>query len=283
MSDSAFDGYLTQWREASPQRAAAWRFLHREERVRYGALAALENEWLRILREVREPQVAAAKLGWWREEMQRAMQGQARHPLTQVLFADVGATAVPAACWAAPIDAAMMVLAPAPAPDLAAQCEGLAPLAGALAVLETQLWFGPCVDSTRASRVTLFARLASGLRALATEVGYGRSPLPMNLLARHGLTIDGLARDDPARRAALRDYGVELERGFSDAAGLSGPLTLFRAIDLRHNLLMLARASRAEDPMAALHAPAYGLGEVLKTWHEARMWRSMLQRRESRS
>lgn len=283
MSSSAFDEYLTQWRGASPQRAAAWLFLHRDERIRYGTLAALENEWLKALREVREPQVTAAKLGWWREEMQRAVQGQARHPLTRVLFADADAAAVPLACWTASIDAAMLLLVATPAPDSATQCATLTPLADAVAVLETWLWFGRGVDSTRASRVTLLSWLASDVRALTVQVGSGRSPLPMNLLARHGLTVDGLARDDPARRAALRDYAAELAQGLSDAAGLPGPLTLFRAVELRHNRLTLARAVRANDPLAALQSPAYRLGDMLKTWRAARIWRGTLRRRESRS
>ena len=87
MSETAFDDYLVQWRGASPERAIAWLFLRPGERVCFGALAALEHEWLKVVREAREPQVAAARLGWWREEMQRATQGQARHPLTQGLFA----------------------------------------------------------------------------------------------------------------------------------------------------------------------------------------------------
>jgi phytoene synthase len=127
------------------------------------------------------------------------------------------------------------------------------------------------------SRVVLLAGLVSSVRALAAEVEHGRSPEPMNLLARHGLAIEALGGDSPARRAALHDYLGELERAASDAARMQGPLTLFRAVDLQRDRQALGRAVRAEDPVAALHAPAHGLGSVLKTWRAARKWRGMIR------
>ncbi|HEY9110152.1 MAG TPA: squalene/phytoene synthase family protein [Rhodanobacteraceae bacterium] len=275
MSTGACDDYLTQWRQASPQRAMAWLFLHRDERVCYGALAALVHEWRKAVREVSEGQVAVAKLGWWREEMQRAAQGHARHPLTQALFADARANSVPRACWTVPVEAAIAMLASPPPADFAAQCAAAAPFADAVAELETRLWFGAGVESARASRVTLLANLVADARALVVEVGHGRSPLPMNLLARHGLTIEALGSDGPGRRAALRDYTADLERGLSDAARMRGPLTLFRAVGLQHDLQALGGAAGADEPLAALQAPTHGLRNLLKTWRAARTWRGM--------
>jgi phytoene synthase len=277
VSESAFDDYLKQWRDASPQRTLAWLFLRTEERNRFGALAALVHEWRRVVREVRESQVAAIKLGWWREEMQRAAQGQARHPLTQALFADARVRSIPLPYWAAPVEAAIGMLAlPSPA-NVAAQRDAAAPFASAVAALETRVWFGEGADATRMSRAVLLAGLASSARALVAEVEHGRSPIPMNLLARHGLTTEALGSDSPARRAALRDYLGELEHAASDAARMRGPLTLFRAVDLQRDRQALERAVRADDPLAALHAPAHGLGNVLKTWRAARKWRGMVR------
>ena len=277
MSKNAFDDYVMQWRDASPQRALAWLFLRHDERNCFGALAALVHEWRKAVREVRESQVAAVKLGWWREEMQRATQGQARHPLTQALFADVRARSVPLQCWASPVDVAVGLLAlPSPA-NVTTQFEATAPFANAVAALETRVWFGEGADSVRMSRVVLLAGLVSTARALVAEVEHGRSPVPMNLLARHGLTVEALGRDSPARRAALRDYLGELERAASDAARMQGPLTLFRAVDLQRDRQALGRALHADDPLTALQAPAHGLGNVLKTWRAARKWRGMVR------
>jgi phytoene synthase len=275
VSGSAFDDYLTQWRGANPRRALAWLFLHPDERTCFGALAALLQEWHKAAREVSEPQVAVAKLGWWREEMQRAPQGDARHPLTLALFADPRARTVPAACWTAPVDALGMALAATPAADFAAQCAAATSLATAIAALETQVWFGPAVDASRAARVVLFTGLCADLRALPAEVARGRSPLPMNLLARHSLTIESLAHDGPGRRAALRDQVRALERGLTDAAKMGGPLTLFRDVGLQHDLAALQRAGGAADPLAALVASRHGLSQALKTWRAARKWRGV--------
>ena len=275
MSETAFDDYLAQWRGANPRRMVAWLFLRSNERACFGALAALEHEWLKVLREAREPQVAAARLGWWREEMQRAPQGQARHPLTQGLFATVRANAVPAMCWTAPVDAAIVLLAtPSPA-DFAAQRTAVIPLADALAELETRAWFGEAVASPRAAKVTLLAHLAANLRGLESAAERGRTPLPMNLLARHGLTIDALGNDSPARRAAVRDCAAELRRDMADAARMQGPLTVFRVVELQHDLDTLGLAAKADEPLAALRSTASGLRGLLKTWRAARTWRSM--------
>ena len=276
MSDSAFDDYLAQWRGASPERTLAWRFLRPRERMCFGALAALEHEWLKVLREAREPQVAAARLGWWREEMQRAPQGQARHPLTQGLFAAPRANAVPVPHWTAPVEAAMGLLMAPPPADFAAQCGVVAPFADAIAELETCVWFGNVATSPRAAKVTLLAHLAANLRGLESMAERGRSPLPMNLLARHGLTIDALGSDSPARRAAVRDYAAELQRGLAGAARMQGPLTLFRAVGLQHDTDALGRAMWADEPLAGLRSSAFGFRGLLKTWRAARTWRSML-------
>lgn len=53
------------------------------------ALFAYQREITKIPREVREPSVAQAKLGWWREELGRAYAGQAQHPIAQALARDL--------------------------------------------------------------------------------------------------------------------------------------------------------------------------------------------------
>lgn len=277
MGDDSFELYLDRWREATLQRATAWLFLGHEEHIRYGALAALRDEWRKAGHEVSEPQVAAAKLGWWREELQHARDGQARHPLTQRLFAEERMRAVPLAYWTAPVEAVIANLFGSPAADFAAKRDAVAPLAGALAALEMRVWYGRDAPGPRAVEATALESLVADVRALENEVGHARAPLPMSLLARHGLTIEGLATDAPARRAALRDYLVELRRAFSRVATMPGPLTLFRAVDLQSDLDALARAVRADDPLAALRTRAHGFAGVLKTWRAARIWRATTQ------
>jgi phytoene synthase len=168
----------------------------------------------------------------------------------------------------------VLLLAP-PAADFAAQCQAAAPLADALAQLETRAWFGKVVANTRAAKVALLAHLAADLRGLESMAGRGRSPLPMNLLARHGLTIDALGTESRARRAAVHDHAVDLQRELAAAARMQGPLSLFRAVGLQHDLDALGRATRADEPLSGLRSPAFGLRGLLKTWRAARTWRGM--------
>ncbi|HEX7324815.1 MAG TPA: squalene/phytoene synthase family protein [Rhodanobacteraceae bacterium] len=274
MSDNAADDYVTRWRDASPQRSVAWLFLRPDERNCFGALAALEGEWLRVLHDVREPLVAATKLGWWREEVQRAVQGEARHPLLVALFADARARAVPAERWIAAVDAASMAFATEVPADFAAQCEAAAPLAAAFAALETAVWFGVGAVSPRAAQVVMCVQLTANVRMLAAEVEHGRSPLPMNLLARHGLTIEALAADGAEQHAAVADYLVGLQRTFAAAVKMPGPLTLLRSVDAQRDRATLRRALHAAQPVAELALPLHGALGALKIWHAARTWRA---------
>lgn len=273
MSDAAFESYLDRWREADPQHAMAWLFLRPAERIRFGALAALEDEWLKAVREAREPQVAATKLGWWREEMQRAVQGEIRHPLLQPLFADARVREVPVACWTSVVDASLLALHAVPPANGAAQLAAARPLATALADLETRVWFGAHAEHARAAGVIAVSRLVTDLRALDAVIAPGRPALPMNLLARYGLTLEELARDGQARRSALRDHAADLERELAQAATIAGPLSLLRAVGLQHDLHTLRQAAQADDPLAALQTPAHGFPQLLKTWRAARIWR----------
>ncbi|MGH8113807.1 MAG: hypothetical protein ACREPS_01945, partial [Rhodanobacteraceae bacterium] len=84
-----------------------------------------------------------------------------------------------------------------------------------------------------------------------------------------------LAADTPSRRAALRDYTALLQNALADAVTMTGPLTLFRAVVLQHDLRSLDRAVRAEDPLAALRMSGLGFGNLLKTWRAARTWRGI--------
>lgn len=273
MSEDTFETYLAGWRDVAPPRTLAWLFLRTDERQRFGALAALQREWLKAIHEISEPQVAAVKLGWWREEMQRACTGEARHPLTQHLFADARARAVSVASWVAAVDAALLARDPAPAVDFAAQQRALQPLAQAFATLDVGVWFGRAVATPRAAAVATLGLLVADLRALPAEVGHGRSPLPMNLLARHGLTVEALARDGAERTAALHDYAGALRQALADAATMKGQLTLFQSTQLHADGVDLARVERAAQPLQALAPRQPGLGAVLKTWRAARIWR----------
>lgn len=279
MTDAQLESHVAAWRAAEPQFETAWLFLRADERVRFGALAALEHDWLKTAREVREPQVATARLGWWHDELQRASAGQAQHPLAIALFADEHARGIALPCWHAAIDAVLLSVAAPPPSDFAAQLSAQRPVAAAFAELEQRLWFGAPGASP-----AMIERLASGLlvadlRALPGAAVNAHAPLPMNLLARHGLVSDALAEDSTARRAAVRDQAASLERGLASAITMPSPMTLFQAVRAQQDLAALRRAAHADDPWLALVAPTRGFGPLLKTWRAARTWRQVASKR----
>jgi phytoene synthase len=239
------------------------------------ALAALEQELLDAAYGIREPQVAAAKLGWWAEELSGAASSGGRHPLTQVLFDDERAHAIAAELWVAPVLAAMAQLEQGTAADFAAQLDAARPLHGALAALETAWWYGAAAPSDRAARLATLDHLLDAL--LRTEVDAGRDRLPLSManLARHGLSRAQLGQASAARQQAIQDQLHELLQSWRDAARLPGPLGVFRALASSHGLRMAQRALRAPDALASLAAerPRIRPMTAWRAWQAARAWR----------
>ncbi|MEO6967377.1 MAG: squalene/phytoene synthase family protein [Rhodanobacteraceae bacterium] len=275
MTDTALEHWLRDWRAAHPQLESAWVFLREGDRTFYGAFAALESEWLEAVYAIRESQVAAAKLQWWREELRMAQDAHARHPLTQALFGNARSRAISPTWWEQTIAAALARLDVPPAPDFAAQLAQAQPLHGALARIETALWFGAHADPARAQRVASLEYLIAALRQLPQELAHNRSPLPMNLLARHGLTQASLGEDSGARRAALRDQAHALRQAIDEAAKLVGPLSLFRGVQTRQETHALRAAERAADPLHVLHGSQNELRLLFDAWGAARVWRGL--------
>jgi phytoene synthase len=273
VADSALESWLRDYRAAHPQLEPAWIFLRADpRRDAYGAFETLKQEWLDAVYAIRAPNVAATKLQWWMEELSHAHEGQARHPLTQAVFADERARAIPLGRWNEVFHAALLQLEAPPVSDLSAQLAQAAPLHGAIARVETALWFGLDADAQRAEKSAAVQRAVAALRNLPMEVDYGRTPLPMSLLARHGLSQNTLMDDGAARRSALRDQARDLLHVLEDAARLPAPLGLFRGLQVRLDRRALRRALRADEPLAAMQGLTGGLRALFDAWQAARAW-----------
>jgi phytoene synthase len=278
MSDGALESWLRAWRVAHPQLEPAWVFVRTDSRSSaYAALAALEQEWLDAVYAIREPHVAAVKLQWWREELQLAQSGGARHPLAQALFSDERIRGLPPEVWNRAMDAAMQALDAAPPSDFAAQLASAQPLHGTIARIETALWFGANADAERAQAVAVAQHGVALMRNFANELQHGRSPLPMALLARHGLSLGALDGDSPARSAALRDQARMLRQALAETDKMEGPLNLFRGLQARLDLRSLRAAAKAVDPLRALRKGQGGMRNLLDAWSAARAWHRAAQ------
>jgi phytoene synthase len=263
---------VDKWLAVQPQQRVALGFVDervREERV---ALAALEQELVASAYGIREPQVAAAKLQWWAEELSGAAASGGRHPLTRVLFASERARAIPVNLWLAPVLAAMAQLEQGTASDFAAQVTASRGFHGALAALENAWWFGEAVPAESAARIATLSHLVFALSRLELDAERERLPLPMARLARHGLSRGQLKDDSPARREALREQLRELAGGLRDALALGEPLSTFRGLEGRTALSTAAAAAKAAEPFAELHRrqSRSGPATAIRAWLSAR-------------
>ena len=273
--DAVLQGFIDKWLAVQPQQRVALVFVDGRRYPGHVALAALEQEWLGAAYGIREPQVAAAKLNWWAEELAGAAASGGRHPLTQVLFDDERAHALAGDLWLAPVLAAMAQLEQGTAADFSAQLDAAMPLHGALAALETAWWYGADASPARAARVATLNHLLYALSRLEQDAERDRLPLPMARLARHGLSRAQLRAPSEARQQAVRAQLDDLLASWKESATLAGPLSVFRGLESRHASRLARHALRASDALATLQAgqPRSGLSTTLLAWQAARVWR----------
>ena len=271
---AVLQGFIDKWLAVQPQQRVALAFVDGRRYPGHVALAALEQELLSAAYGIREPQVAAAKLGWWAEELAGAAASGGRHPLTQVLFDDERAHAIASGQWLAPVLAAMAQLEQGTAADFAAQVQAAMPLHGALATLETAWWYGAGAAVEHAAQVAVLNHLLYALLRLDTDAERDRLPLPMARLARHGLDRAQLRKAGAQRQQAVKAQLDELLGQWKAAAALPGPLSVFRALESRHASQLARRAAGSTDALAVLQAgqSRTRLSAALQAWQAARAW-----------
>ncbi|MEO6799297.1 MAG: squalene/phytoene synthase family protein [Rhodanobacter sp.] len=270
-------GFIDKWLAVQPQQRIALAFVDGQRYPGHVALAAFEQELLGAAYGIREPQVAAAKLGWWVEELAGAAASGGRHPLTQVLFDDARAHAIASELWVAPVLAAMAQLEQGTAADFPGQIQAAMPLHGALAALETVWWYGAEASPARASQVAVMNHLWNALLRLESDAERDRLPLPMSRLARHGLDRAQLRKGGAARREAVNAQLDDLLTGWKASRTLPGPLSVFRALESRHDCNLARRAFGSANALTALQAGQShtGLSTTLIAWQAARAWQRL--------
>jgi phytoene synthase len=272
VTDGATQSFVDKWLAVQPQQRVALPFVDEAVRDAHVALAALEQELIASAYGVREPQVAAAKLQWWAEELSGAAASGGRHPLTKQLFANERARRVPTDRWLAPVLAAMAQLEQGTPADFNAQVTASRGMHGALAALENAWWFGAGAPVEAASRIATLAHLVFALSRLELDAERERLPLPMSRLARHGLSRGQLKDDSPARREALKGQLSELAGGLREALALGEPLSTFRGLEGRTALSTARSAAKATEPFRELHLrqSRSGPATAIRAWLAAR-------------
>jgi hypothetical protein len=204
--------FVEKWYRREPEMRIAASFCPRADqapaaggeaaaRLRYEAWGALLHELREALFELSDAGVAAAKRGWWAEELQSIANACARHPLGQALASLPQASAAP---WTGLALAVVGGGGESRAGDTAAALSALRPLAQATLAVEDAL-FASRSDATMADALAVHWLLHRLPRGLADE---DAARVPMHLLARHGLSAAALPA---APDALLRDWAGELQ------------------------------------------------------------------------
>lgn len=267
--DAAFASFERKWLEANPEQATVAVFLAPDERRRASAFGSLVHELEQAAFGVREPQAAAAKLDWWRQELIAGASGASRHPIARELFGTERARAVDAALWFALIDGALAQLDAGAASTLDESIASLAAFYRPVAALEAALVAGEAAQESANARLWISSHM---LHSAATRPGHERS-VPLDLLARHGMARSSLTEESPQRAALLRDFLTVLHTELDAALAQTPYASLGRRVRARLDLDAAATARRSADPTA-----------VLARHPQGRRWRSLwLAWREARS
>ena len=269
-NSTAFASFEQKWMAAYPEQAAVAVFLAPGERLRVSAFGCLVHELEQTAFGLREAQAAAVKLAWWRQELIAACAGNPRHPVSAVLFADPRTQTADAGSWPALADGALAMLDQRNASNLTDLLGKHAALYTPVARIESVLFGGNPAQLNATAALWTISHLLHAM-SISTEVGE-RLPLPLDLLARHGLTRSMLAQPGEGRTAALRDYLGLLGEHANAALALSSSATLGLRVRTRINLAAIWQALRASDPMAWLtaHPRAGRWTSLWSAWSEAR-------------
>jgi phytoene synthase len=267
-SAAAFASFEQKWLAVQPENVFVAIFLPADQRQRASAFGSLVHELEQSAFHVREPEVAATKLAWWRQELADAAAGNARHPISKVLFADARAQAVEPGLWPALAEGAAALIEPAPAASASALFSQLAVFYAAVAHVEYALFPGGTEDYRNNATLWTISHL---LRDLTDPSRFDLS-LPLDLLARHCATRATVANVAALRTAVARDYLAELTRRIEGALALASPPSLGRRVRTRLDLALAIGAQRASDPLAhlAAHTPAGRWRSLMAAWREAR-------------
>jgi phytoene synthase len=262
--DVAYASFEQKWLDANPEQAAVAIFLDPARRDTMNAFGTLIYEIAHTTFGVRETQVAAAKLGWWQQELANAASGNSRHPIGRELFR-VSTISVDNALWHALIDGALAQIDAPPAANFDELRARLAEFYGPVAAIESRL------NGNRGNGIAdlwIGSHLIAMLRSSTSD----HIDLPLDVLARHGATRADLARQNPRRSAALKDFLGRVRGLIAESLNADAPGNLSRRVRARLDLRLAEGALRANDPAAYIATRYHRMRwrSAWSAWREAR-------------
>jgi len=172
-------------------------FLPPPRRRAITALYAFCREVDDVVDEVRDPEVANAKLAWWRREIALVFAGQPTHPVAIALQGIVGEFALPEAHFQTVIDGMAMDLAQhryLDFTDLELYCHRVA---GVVGLMSAEI-FGYVDPATKgyARDLGVAFQLTNIIRDVGEDARRGRIYLPQDELQRFGVAPSALLRGE---------------------------------------------------------------------------------------
>jgi 15-cis-phytoene synthase len=186
-------------------------FLPPETRRAITAFYALCRELDDVVDECHEPQVAAAKLDWWRDEIGRLAAGEPEHPATRALFDTPQGRAIPPMLLLEIVDGMAMDLDRPRYPDFKSLNLYCYRVAGVVGEIAAAIFDGRRSEHDRdirryAHELGLAFQLTNIIRDVGEDARRGRIYLPQDELARFGVSEADLlsGRDSPAFQALMQ-------------------------------------------------------------------------------
>jgi phytoene synthase len=206
-------------------------FLPPERRRGIVALYAFCREVDDVVDEVTDPEVARAKLAWWRREIAAAYDGTPQHPVAQALQPVVARFALPQAHLQTIVDGMAMDLEQVRYPDFAGLETYCHRVAGVVGLLSAEI-FGRTEARTLdyARDLGIAFQLTNIIRDVGEDARRGRIYLPQDELARFGVAPSTLLRAEGGDAfRALMGFQVERAKSWYDRAMAALPAADRRA------------------------------------------------------
>ncbi len=190
----------------------SFRLLPPERRAAITALYAFCREVDDVVDECSEPALAAIKLKWWDEEIDRAFDGRPEHPVGQALAAHVHRYAMPRAVLHEIVAGMAMDLTRQRYPDDAALAGYCYHAAGTVGILAAHVFgFDDPATLDYARELGHALQLINIIRDVREDAERGRIYLPQEALMRHGVAEADLlrGRTTPALVALLTEMAAQ--------------------------------------------------------------------------
>ncbi|MBA1148920.1 squalene/phytoene synthase family protein [Ectothiorhodospiraceae bacterium WFHF3C12] len=256
-----------------------------ERRHALTALSAWRREVGSVVPDCSDAGVAAVKLNWWHEEVDRLFQGQPRHPVTQALLDPVRSLELPREQFDQVLEGARMDLEYGSYPsfrELSVYCHNMGSAAAHLAV--TTAGYTDPQTPRFAHDLGMALQLGSLLRNLPRDLAAGRLYVPEDELRQAGLDRDELLNDnaEPEALTALLREQADRVQGF--IAHARDRLPAADRSSQRTGLILLALQERLLLSMAADGYPLMRRRHHLTPLHKLWVaWRTARRARRGRA